>query len=981
LKAQILAVLFASFLASPVMAQQTVNVSFPLGGVIGTVGSNTGQANSIVNTANLGITSITFSQTNNGTDGRFGGTQGNDYCGTLTLSGVTNMSFPACVNWRITTGNTANYIGFVPEATANIAPVGAPITLPYFGTFAAFNSGYNVVISSALNNAAPESNFAFRTNNTTAQVYADGENRNGNAAASSALAALNTFVGFADTTSPIITGPDGTSTTTGLSSNISLNAGGTAVYAFSANEPVTWSISGTDAGDFVINPTTGVLTFVAPTNFLAPVDSDGNNVYVVTIRALDGAGNATTQTLTVTILQVSDATAPVVTAGQTLSYAENQTAGSVIGTVLATDAVGVTGFRFTNGGNTTSSDGYYTIAANGQVTITAAGVAAGVANNDFETGANSFTYGIQATDAAGNWSPSVNVAFVVTDLDDTAPVVTGGQTLSYAENRTAGSVIGTVLATDSVGVTGFRFTNGGNTTSSDGYYTIAANGQVTITALGVAAGVANNDFETGANSFTYGIQATDAAGNWSPSVNVAFAVTDLDDTAPVLGPPSGLNVADDGAIELQAGVATVGTLAANESIQNWDIVEAGPDHDRFQLLNGVLSFKEAPAFDPAPGADNTYVVTVEGIDLAGNRSTLTLTIRIVDSAAMALARDRSDIEQVIVDAEIAKLRGQQNSLRAMTSSARDRLAGAGGCGSAEEEGATSTADEQESCRDFEENNLNVDANSDLVTLSASNHSVRTFNGIRRIVNLNLGVSDEENIRTLSFSGYAALENFRAENALYGLFVGMNVSQNDVSRGMGGAVDSYGLSVGAYAVHEFAKGLFSEAYLSLGRSQNQLDLSDSYLDVAADYGTTEANLGWIVSGVYERGNFDFWPEMGIQVSRSRSSSIEVDGSIPGDTTSTVWNGLTATLSRANLSTDIRYYIAGRAPDAWILNVKPGVVCERVDAIVTRSGCGMSGLIGLNQSSLDGSRRFSAQIGAEEIEEITRSSASVMYELRF
>ena len=82
-------------------------------------------------------------------------------------------------------------------------------------------------------------------------------------------------------------------------------------------------------------------------------------------------------------------------------------------------------------------------------------------------------------------------------------------------------------------------------------------------------------------------------------------------------------------------------------------------------------------------------------------------------------------------------------------------------------------------------------------MSASNNFVRTFDGIRRIVNLNLGVSDEASIRTLSFSGYAALENFRAENALYGLFVGMNVSQNDVSRGMGGAVDSYGLSVGAY----------------------------------------------------------------------------------------------------------------------------------------------------------------------------------------
>lgn len=135
-------------LASQAHAQQTVSVSFPLGGVIGTVGTNTGQANTIVNTANVGITSVTFSQTNDGTDGRFGGTQGNDFCGTLTLSGTTPFSFDACVNWRITTGNTADYIGFIPDSTANNAPVGTPITLGYSGPFASFNSGYNVTISS-----------------------------------------------------------------------------------------------------------------------------------------------------------------------------------------------------------------------------------------------------------------------------------------------------------------------------------------------------------------------------------------------------------------------------------------------------------------------------------------------------------------------------------------------------------------------------------------------------------------------------------------------------------------------------------------------------------------------------------------------------------------------------------------------------------------------------------------------------------------
>ncbi len=79
-----------------------------------------------------------------------------------------------------------------------------------------------------------------------------------------------------------------------------------------------------------------------------------------------------------------------------------------------------------------------------------------------------------------------------------SPVVTPGQSFSYAENQSAGAVVGIVAASDDVGVTGFRFSDSGSATSLDGYYTIAANGQIRITAAGVAAGIENNDFETGA---------------------------------------------------------------------------------------------------------------------------------------------------------------------------------------------------------------------------------------------------------------------------------------------------------------------------------------------------------------------------------------------------------------------------------------------------------------------------------------------------
>ena len=53
--------------------------------------------------------------------------------------------------------------------------------------------------------------------------------------------------------------------------------------------PINYSIvAGADASLFTINPTTGVMTFVAAPDYEAPTDAGANNVYNVTVRASDG---------------------------------------------------------------------------------------------------------------------------------------------------------------------------------------------------------------------------------------------------------------------------------------------------------------------------------------------------------------------------------------------------------------------------------------------------------------------------------------------------------------------------------------------------------------------------------------------------------------------------------------------------------------------------------------------------------------------
>jgi len=477
---------------------------------------------------------------------------------------------------------------------------------------------------------------------------------------------------------------------------------------------------------------------------------------------------------------------------------------------------------------------------------------------------------------------------------------------------------------------------------------------------------------------------TDAGYSALGSVNAPeVSIADND----VAGEPQIQGPSGDAGDEESSKIVDAGTTAVHDfsvegvteadgswSIRNFDVALFQIDPE-----TGALAFNDPAVFDEQVPENNIYqvevVFTYDGIPYVQ-----LVTIEVRDSALAALGRNRAEIEQIIVDAEIAKLRGQQNALRAMTSSARDRLANGACKKDEEEEQAAAATDEKEECR-VDETDLTVDNGENGISVSGSNTRIVTFDGYRKITNLNLSMTDSEDMRTLSFNGHFALENFRSDNALYGIFAGVSVNQSDVNRGFDGAADSYGLSLGAYAVNKLSESIYSEAYLSIGRSQNQLDLTNGYLDVAADYGTTELNAGWILSGEFEKGDWDILPELGIQLSRSSSSSIDVTGSIPGDTASVTWEGLTASLARANLSTDFRYYVDGRADDAWILNFKPGVVCERVDAITVTSGCGTMAGLGLNRTSADGAHRFSAEATIEDVNHIRRHGASLNYELRF
>ncbi|MCK4838279.1 MAG: cadherin repeat domain-containing protein, partial [Desulfobulbaceae bacterium] len=325
---------------------------------------------------------------------------------------------------------------------------------------------------------------------------------------------------------------------------------------------------------------------------------------------------------------ITDETPPEVNVGQTFSYAENQDIGDVVAIVAATDDVEVTGYQIVSG----NTDGYFAIEANGQITLTQTGVLAEIPN-DFENGANSFTLGIQAGDAADNWSAAENITLNVTNQDETDPEVTPDQTFSYVEGKLAGELVATVAASDDVGVSGYQFSATGTETSANGYFTITSDGQIRITTDGTASN--RNIYDT-TNIFNYGIQAIDTADNLSAAVDVTLKVTPISVSADTTDPVITSNQIFSYAENQTSLSSVIGAVVAYDAVgvTSYQIVSGNIDgyfainNSGHITLTDIATDIESNDFETVP---NTFTLGIQAQDAAGNFDVKDVTLNVTDS--------------------------------------------------------------------------------------------------------------------------------------------------------------------------------------------------------------------------------------------------------------------------------------------------------------------------------------------------------------
>jgi len=171
-----------------------------------------------------------------------------------------------------------------------------------------------------------------------------------------------------------------------------------------------YSLSATyDSDQFTIDPDTGAIRFIESPDY------EIKDTYIVEVSATDQSSKTQSASITIMINDLDEIPPVILDGYYSYSYPENSSNGLLVGTVSATDNIGVVNYIIEPlGGN---QDEFLQIDSNGVITLQMGGNTQGY-YNDYEIGDNFITRRVAALDLAGNISDFKEITIQVTNLDD-----------------------------------------------------------------------------------------------------------------------------------------------------------------------------------------------------------------------------------------------------------------------------------------------------------------------------------------------------------------------------------------------------------------------------------------------------------------------------------------------------------------------------------------------------------------------------------
>ena len=357
------------------------------------------------------------------------------------------------------------------------------------------------------------------------------------------------------------------------------------------DDTATWTLEGTDAGDFDI--TGGVLTFSSAPDYESPMggSNDDSNTYMVTVKASAG-GEVAMREVTITVSNVDEL--GMLAGDASLTYAEDRT--DAVGTYTLTGGDGTSTVNWSLGGDDA-----------GDFDITG-GVLTFIAGPDYENpmgGANndSNTYMVTVMAEAGGEMKMMAVAITVNNAEEPGTVTL------MPTRPSVGTAITATLEDPDMEMEGTVMWQWASAEAMDGTFT-DIDGATMDTYTPVEGDV--DMYLRAMASYTDGY-GTDSAEMVTDSAVTQLAVNGL------------------GAVEITEHTTSVATYTASGASGSiaWSLT--GDDEGAFSISGGALAFSPAPNFEMPTdtGMDNVYMVTVVAT-ADGNMDSRDVTVTVTD---------------------------------------------------------------------------------------------------------------------------------------------------------------------------------------------------------------------------------------------------------------------------------------------------------------------------------------------------------------
>ena len=375
---------------------------------------------------------------------------------------------------------------------------------------------------------------------------------------------------------------------TGSTSETFPENGTRAVATYTGRDPeqgtVTWTLLGTDGGDFAIS-SGGVLSFDPAPDYENPKDSNADNVYNVTVQASDGRNNNNSLEVSVTVSNVEEV------GKVTLSSVQPQVSSPLTASLSDPDVV--TSAIIWSWHRSTSSSSWSAI---GNATANSYTPVSGDVNYYLRATA-SYTDRFNSSNKSAR-AVSQNPVRVFSE-DNTPPSYSNTQTSrSVEENTAAGTNVGApVTATDQGDTLTYRLQGTGAAT----FRIVASSGQIQTRAP--------LDYET-RSSYVVTVKAIDPSSA-SSTVTVNISVTNVDE------PPVAV---DDTATATEDGSAIAIDVLANDSDPEGEQLTltstTQPANGSAVVANGMVTYTPNAGYY---GSDQfTYTVSDGTLSSTGN---------------------------------------------------------------------------------------------------------------------------------------------------------------------------------------------------------------------------------------------------------------------------------------------------------------------------------------------------------------------------